>query len=85
MADTGYVFEGANNRLAELPGSIEKAGLLLWSHIQNADWSAVSAHWPMAEKQVFWLNLSRANGFAESWQAMADSIDAARQGELQIG
>ena len=30
------VFDGANERLAELPGSTEQAGLLLWSHIQNA-------------------------------------------------
>ena len=77
------VFEGANNRLAELPGSIEKAGLLLWSHIQNADWSAVSAHWPMAEKQgVLKAETFRGQmALLRAGKAMADSIDAAQQDE----
>ena len=83
------VFEGANNRLAELPGSVEKAGLLLWSHIQNADWSAVSALWPVAEKQgVLKAETFRGQmALLRAGKAMADSIDAARQGEpaWQIG
>ena len=76
------VFDGANKRLAELPGSTEQAGLLLWSHIQNADWSAVSAHWPMAEKQgVLKAETRRQMALLRAGKAMADSIDAAQQGE----
>lgn len=77
------VFEDAKKRVAELPGSTEQAGLLLWSHIQNADWSAVSAQWPMAEKQ----GVLKAESFRgqmallRAGKAMADSIDAAQQDE----
>ena len=77
------VFEDAKKRVAELPGSTEQAGLLLWSDIQNADWSAVSAQWPMAEKQ----GVLKAESFRgqmallRAGKAMADSIDAAQQDE----
>ena len=77
------VFDGVNNRLAELPGSTEQAGLLLWSLIQIADWSAVSAHWPMAEKQgVLKAETFRGQmALLRAGKAMADSVDAAQQGE----
>ena len=77
------VFEDAKKRVAELPGSTEQAGLLLWSHIQNADWSAVSAYWPMAQKQgVLKAETFRGQmALLRAGKAMADSVDAAQQGE----
>jgi HemY protein len=70
------VFDGAATPLAKLPRSTEQAGLLLWSHIQKAEWSAVSSHWPVAERQGV-LKAETFRGqmpLLRAGKAMADSI-----------
>ena len=70
------VFDGAAIPLAKLPRSTEQAGLLLWSHIQKAEWSAVSSHWPVAERQGV-LKAETFRGqmpLLRAGKAMADSI-----------
>ena len=77
------VFEDTAIPLAELPSSTEQAGLLLWSHIQNAKWSAVSSHWPVAERQGV-LKAETFRGqmpLLRAGKAMADSIAAMQQEE----
>ena len=77
------VFLGAAIPLAKLPRSTEQAGLLLWSHIQNAKWSDVSSHWPVAERQGV-LKAETFRGqmpLLRAGKAMADSIAAMQQDE----
>ena len=75
------VFDGAAIPLAKLPRSTEQAGLLLWSHIQNAKWSDVSSHWPVAERQGV-LKAETFRGqmpLLRAGKAMADSIAAMQE------
>jgi uncharacterized protein HemY len=77
------VFEYAKSLLAELPGSTEQAGLLLWSHIESNKWSAVSQHWAVAERRgVLKAEAFRAQmPLLRAGKAMADSVAATQQEE----
>lgn len=77
------VFEYAKSLLAELPSSTEQAGLLLWSHIENDKWSAVSQHWAVAERRgVLKAETFRAQmPLLRAGKAMADSVAAMQQEE----